>query len=657
MRKDTIRVFIFLMVGLWLGFPQNGFTETEAPKAGVYTLGEIVVTGERVGVESIGTVREITDVDIARRHARTLDQALELLPGLDIRTGTDGVPRVDLRGFRSRHVLLMLNGIPFNSAFDGQFDPSIIPVENIAKIKVSYGNHSVLYGQGGLGGVINVITKKGTEGIQGEARMEGGERHRNLGSLSVSGAKGGLDAFVSGSFLDSDGFKVSDDFEPTSEEDGGLRENSDRNNKNLFANVGYAPNDNWQIGVVANTITGEFGKPPITINDNTDIFASRPKYVRVDDYDGFSGQISINGNLPGPFGMRGWLFSNRLDEDENRYDDNQYNSMDKKNSFANKNTTKIHGGTLQTSADLEKMGLFTLAFSGEKQDFEFDSVIQNVSSSDDWSVKVYSAALEYEVSPFDKFGLVFGYSHHWLDKDSGDNDDDSGLLAGVHYDIFENTRIRGSVARKIRFPSIRQLYGVDEGNPDLTPEKSYNYELGIEQRFFEHTTLSLTGFYIDVQDYIEKIPPTDTFQNNDEYRFQGVELTAENRYFKNLWLRAGYTFMDTEDKSPDTEKEELQYRPEHKLTFETQYVFDFGLSAYAGVIYVADQYFYSRTTPLEKKKLNDYTLVNLKLEQAILKSGLRIYLGVDNVFDEDYEEAYGFPRAGRTVYGGARINF
>ena len=57
MRKDSIRVFIFLMIGLWLGFPQSGFTETETPKAGVYTLGEIVVTGERVGVESIGTMR------------------------------------------------------------------------------------------------------------------------------------------------------------------------------------------------------------------------------------------------------------------------------------------------------------------------------------------------------------------------------------------------------------------------------------------------------------------------------------------------------------------------------------------------------------------------------------------------------------------------
>ncbi|MGB2690373.1 MAG: TonB-dependent receptor plug domain-containing protein, partial [Desulfobacterales bacterium] len=327
MKRGLIWILVFLVIGTWLGFAHNGFSETAAQQTATYTLGEVVVTGERVGVESIGTVREITAGDIARRNARTLNQALELLPGLDIRTATDGVPRVDLRGFRSRHVLLLLNGIPFNSAFDGQFDPSIIPVENIAKIKVSYGTHSVLYGQGGLGGVINVITKKGTEGIQGAVKLETGARNRNLGSFNVSGAKNQFDAFVSGSALDSDGFVLANDFEATSEEDGGLRENSDRKQKNLFANVGYAPNDIWEIGLVANTIRGEFGKPPITINDNTDSFASSPKYERIDNYDGFSGQISMNGNLPGPLGIRGWLFANQLDEDENRYDDNQYDSM------------------------------------------------------------------------------------------------------------------------------------------------------------------------------------------------------------------------------------------------------------------------------------------------------------------------------------------
>jgi outer membrane cobalamin receptor len=115
--------------------------------------------------------------------------------------------------------------------------------------------------------------------------------------------------------------------------------------------------------------------------------------------------------------------------------------------------------------------------------------------------------------------------------------------------------------------------------------------------------------------------------------------------------------MDTKDKSPDSQKDELQYRPKHKLTFETRYVFDIGFSIYVSVTHVADQYFYSRNTPLIKRKLNDYTLVDLKLEQSFLNRRVNVYLGVDNLFDRDYEEAYGFPQAGRTVYVGTKFHF
>ena len=154
---------------------------------GVYTLGEIVVRAEREGVEAVGTVREVTAEDIRNKGARSLDEALELLPGVYVRSGADGVPRVDIRGFRSRHVVLLLDGIPINSTFDGNFDPSLIPVESIEKIKVSYGTHSVLYGDGGLGGVINIVTKRGKTGIRGTVLGEAGEGDHYLGSVNLSG--------------------------------------------------------------------------------------------------------------------------------------------------------------------------------------------------------------------------------------------------------------------------------------------------------------------------------------------------------------------------------------------------------------------------------------------------------------------------------------
>jgi outer membrane cobalamin receptor len=265
--------------------------------------------------------------------------------------------------------------------------------------------------------------------------------------------------------------------------------------------------------------------------------------------------------------------------------------------------------------------------------------------------------VEYEVSPLSDLGLVLGYGHHWFKKDEGDNDDDNSFLVGAYYDLLEDTRLKGSVARKIRFPSIRQLYDEDGGNPDLTTERSYNYELGVEQRLPANSAVSLTGFIIDVEDYIERIGQNGPFENNEEYRFEGLELTAETHFVENLMLRAGYTYMETEDRSPGTEKDELQYRPRNKVTFEAKYSFGFGFSPYINVMHVADQYYYSRKSPLIKRELDDYTLVNVKLEQVLLAGLLRLYLGVDNLFDEDYEESYAFPQAGQTIYGGIDMYF
>jgi outer membrane cobalamin receptor len=625
----------------------------------IYTLGEIVVSGEREGVEAVGTVRVVTAEDIKNKGARTVDEALQLLPGVYIRTGADGVPRVDIRGFRSRHVILLLDGIPLNSTFDGNFDPSLIPVENIEEIKVSYGTHSVLYGDGGLGGVVNIITKRGKkEGFHGMVLGEAGDRSHYLGEFNLTGVFEKADFFVSGSHFERDGFRLSHDFNPTPVQDGGTRDNSDKNRNNFFANVNYAPNDKILIGAVFNYLKGEFGKPPTTIPP-PDAFADPQRYERMDNFEGYSGHLSLSYDLPGPFGLRSWIFFNQLTEVENRYDNSNYESITRNGAFHHENETTIKGAALETTYDLKTAGFLTFGLKGRGEEWEIDGydIVSRRQEpiQDERDIDIYSAALEYEVVPLKNLGLVFGYSHSWLEKDEGD-DNEGSYLVGAYYDIHKNTRIRGSFARKIRFPDIRQLYDPDRGDPDLETEKSNNYEVGIEQKLPGNSMVTLTGFLIDVEDYIEFIETvSDKFVNYEEYQFKGVELTAENRYIKNLLLRAGYTYLDTEDKSQDTERDELQYRPKHTVTLEGKYTFPFGFSPYANIIYVADQVFYSRETPLEKRSLNDFVLVNLKVDQMLLKGKADLYLGVDNLFDVDYETSYGFPQAGRFIYGGVKV--
>jgi Outer membrane cobalamin receptor protein len=393
----------------------------------------------------------------------------------------------------------------------------------------------------------------------------------------------------------------------------------------------------------------------------------------MDDFEGISGHVAVNYDMPGPLELRSWVYVNQLDENKNGYDDNHYRTTDDpssiKGAYHEDAFTRINGANVQAKYDLETAGFLTLGFNGRRESWDSEGKIRDKKVGknyyfryfdDEKDLDVYSAILEYNVTFFDRAGLVLGYRHNWLDKDGSGNDNDWNFLAGLYYDITKDTRIKGSAARKTRFPSIKQLYDQQDGNPNLGPETSYNYEAGVEQNLPWQTKVGLTGFYTDVEDYIEKIPISQSEEmtlNNDKYLFQGIELMAENRFFKNLLVRAGYTFLDTKDRSRGSEKDELQYRPEHKFTVEGNYLFDFGLSANVNVMRVVDQYFYSRKTPLLKKKLGNFTILNMKVDQSLFNRKLHLYAGVDNICDEDYEESYAFPQAGRFVYGGMEIPF
>jgi vitamin B12 transporter len=648
-------VALALITGIGVSSGQSAETETDA----IYTLGEVVVSAERQGVEAISTTREITASEIKTRGARTLDEAISLLPGVVIRTGAQGVPRVDLRGFRSRHVILLLNGIPMNSTNDGQFDPSLIATGNIAKIKISYGNSSVLYGDGGLAGVINIITKKGKGRPHGSLAGELGAGEYYLGCLSVAGGGDSMDFYAGGSTMRRNGFQLSDGFDVTAEEDGDLRENSDKKRSNLFANLGFQPSQIVSMGLTFNYHDSEYGIPPSTVDRNDDPFASKIRYDRVDDLEGTSGQFSVSIDPAGPFDVRAWVFANRQYEENNRYDDPTYTSFLNANAFHHEDTMSVYGGSVQTGYDVGNSGHINLGLNNRTEGLDssgYDIGRRDTTYIDqENNLKINSAALEYNGHLIDDLGFTIGYGHHWLDKEDGDDDDDSSYLLGLFYDLNQNVRVTGSYAKKIRFPTIRQLYGEGEGNEDLTTEHSDNYEAGIEWFLPFDSTISLTGFHMEVKDYIEKID--DIFINNEHYIFTGFELSAETRPLSALMFRLGYSYLEGKDESEGSNRDELQYRPEHKVSLEVQYDFDFGLTAYGSLMHIADQYTYSADEPPEKTALNDITVVNVKFSQTLLNRRVTLYVGADNLLDADYEESYALPQSGRYIYAGVELRY
>ena len=651
----------------------------------VFDLGEVVVSSNSLdNIEAGETVHEITAQDIKRSGARTLDEALILLSDVDIFVGNEATPRVNIRGFRTRHVLLLLDGVPINSSFDQQFDPSMIPAENIASIKVTAGASSVLYGQGGLGGVVNIITKKGQKGLKGMVGFEAGDGQPYYGKTSISGSKGMYDFYLSGSTFYRDHFPLAAKFTENPNEASGYRTNSDYKRNNAFLQAGFTPNKDLYIALVANWVDGGYGKPASAINNKFDPYAPPPHFGRVDWYGGYSFQLSSDYAPTKALNVRSMAYFNRIDQDNNQYDNENYNSFDDPfvpNSYKLRNIGINKGLSLQPRYDFGKYGNITMGLSGE-EDIWVDSGLVKTGGdsggaqgghgigggsppyvlypvSDHKELYICSTAIEYDVSPLNNLGLAAGYAYHWQFRDEKDIGEYS-VSSSAFYDLSAKTRLKAAFMRNIRFPSLSQLYLRDSDNPDLDNERVYHYQLGIEQALPWKSLLKLDGFRSDAHNFIalnQNVTPAKN-TNFSLYRFYGFETSLETCPAEGLQMKGSYTLLISRDLS-EVGRDEVQYVPQDKLTFSGKYDFMFGLSTFISVIYVADSYVYTKQTipTVLKAKMADYTLVNIRLTQKFFKDKLNCYVGVDNAFNIEYEQSYGIPRPGRFIFGGFEWRF
>jgi outer membrane cobalamin receptor len=236
------------------------------------------------------------------------------------------------------------------------------------------------------------------------------------------------------------------------------------------------------------------------------------------------------------------------------------------------------------------------------------------------------------------------------------SDNGSLFLAGAYYDFPTGTRLRGSAAHKLRFPSIRQLYEEpDYGNPDLEAERCWCFEIGIEQRLPCDTTLAVTGYWLELRDFIERPPGEKTVTNHQEWRNRGVEVTATSRPWEPLLLRLAYTFLDAHDLSQDPDYDRLPSRPRHKIDAVAIVTLPWQMDFRVGFTWALDTLIYAEEEGFGSRHLDDFVLLDLKLEQPLWEDRLHLYVGVDNLLDEEWTYNYGFPQAGRAVFGGLRL--
>lgn len=171
------------------------FVGVHASTPSTYELPPVVVTATRMeeSVEKVpASVSVVTAKEIADHNYSSTAQAVGQLPGIYLDPKNDG--NISMRGFNSTDILVMVDGQPVNSGWDGTVDWSLIPIQNIEKIEVVRGAASSLYGGRAAGGVIQITTKKNREeGLHGDIILSTGSHHTTTQGYNASIKKDKLD--------------------------------------------------------------------------------------------------------------------------------------------------------------------------------------------------------------------------------------------------------------------------------------------------------------------------------------------------------------------------------------------------------------------------------------------------------------------------------
>ena len=199
--------------------------------------------------------------------------------------------------------------------------------------------------------------------------------------------------------------------------------------------------------------------------------------------------------------------------------------------------------------------------------------------------------------------------------------------------------------------------GSTEPNPNLASEEAINWEIGAEKPLAGNNTVALNLFYSDIKNLIvqkEISEDLDQYQNIGKARYSGVEFSFKSGFFKNNMFELSYTYLNSEDRSPDRTSDHLPDRPEHKFYVSDLYEFCDYVALFAKAEYYSKRWYEDSDTGWQT--LDGFITVDLKVIGTISEH-FSAEIGAENLFDENYSLSDGFPREGRTVFGRLKVVF
>ncbi|HEY9281091.1 MAG TPA: TonB-dependent receptor [Eoetvoesiella sp.] len=588
------------------------FAVTAQTTSPVPQLENVVVTASRsaqLQSKVLGDVTVIDKKELEQAGQSSVAEVLSRHHGIEFATngGPQTTTSVFLRGANANHTLVLVDGIPVNSATTGTGALNAIPTASIERIEVLRGSASSLYGANAIGGVINIITNQSSDKpFSAHASTGYGTYGTSKSSAGIAGSADGWTYSLGSSYEQSRGFNATD---------GALSyaNNDDKDSyysRNLRGSLGYEWQEGQKLSVQAynSRINGGY--------DNAQADAFNDRAIQTQEIYSVASENQLADY---------WKSTLRY-----AYTDDKYKDI----SLFGDSTTRSqqHQYTWQND--------FTLSDT-QKVVVAYEHLNQRVSTD---PFATYTHAKRHNNAFTGVYTGDFG-SHHLQASARNDHDSQFGdaTTGGLSYGYDLTSKLRGYVAANTGFktPTFSDLYAPASwgANPDLKPEKSRNVEVGLRYTD-DSTSLGVVAYQNKVRDLIAFDSPTFTAQNVDRATLRGITLTAQQR-LGDTTLNASADFQDPHNDATGNQlarraKQIYRLSADHRIkewTLGTEYMF-------TGKRY---------DDPQNTRRLGGYSLWNLTASYDVTKS-VAVQLRWNNVLDKDYNTAYGYNMPGSNVF-------
>jgi vitamin B12 transporter len=601
--------------------------EAEAQTETTPILPDTVVTADRepTPVDKVtGTVTVITGKEMEERQLRTAPDVLRYVPGVSVQQsgGPGSQTSVFVRGANSSQTLTLIDGMNVMdpSTSNGAIDFAHFMTENLDRIEVVRGPMSTLYGSAAMGGVINMVTKPGSGPLNGAAFTELGTRLQTTTGGFMRGSNGPVNYNISAVGMYAPGEPVvSPRFWPAQ---GGFIGNDPYRNITLASRLGVDLGDNAQLTLFNRYIDSQLKYDQITFYDPNSNEWTQQLFNRLQ----FDGSY-LDGHWKPTVGI-GYSNIQRHDLDlpsvQNPYPTTQdayYNGRrlqgDFKNEFVISKDVNLLAGIdydrtwLYSDADnMKSWGTATqTGFYGQGRVTVFDNL---------------TLSLGGRVDTHSQFGTV------------------STWRAGATYFVEPtDTRFKASYGTAFKAPALFELYGSGfycAGNPNLQPEHSRGYEMGVEQGMFNHKVKAgVTYFFNSFSNLIQCPPPYMSLQNIANAQSDGYELFLQLSPYR--WIDVILNLTLTHAIDSDT-GQPLVRRPTSVFSARTDLRPLESVRLGVELLQVSGRNDYDVVTGAIVQP-SPYTLLRATAGWSVRK-GVELFARAENILDRQYEEPEGF---------------